>query len=223
VKGRRRSSTAEPIRLGRLELVERVQQCLRGKSEFEAESDYLDALEQISVMLNIVVNHAMGGRKLSGCFLAVLMNYLPGQKARLEQANRGFETLYTRLESARRSTKRSKGLRERIEEIMSAARDWRGAQQISKQLSPNNDDWWSSDAALKLPRPDSRSGPAIMKWSDYVYSEFRKIRLEFAKQPGIGDRKRYQVDGKFYVSRLRSDIRVNVKRVFRIWETERAR
>jgi hypothetical protein len=219
VKAPRRSSTAEPIPLGKLELLDRVRRCLRGKSRFESESDYLTALEEISLLLNIVVNQALRGDELSCRFLAVVMNYLGDQKARLEQANPEFERLCAKLESARRATKRSGGLRERIEEVMFAAKCTKEAWQISKQISRNNIDPWASDA-VKLPSPDSRSGSAITEWSNYVYSEFRKIRLELAEQPGIGDRKRYQVDGKFYVSRLRSDIRDNVKRIFRIWESE---
>ncbi|MFZ3377045.1 MAG: hypothetical protein WA183_15970 [Chthoniobacterales bacterium] len=188
------------------------------------ESDHRKAyaLQEIGRILDITLNLALSGDKLSGHFLADLTTSLNKRRSRIDEANKAFRLCYAAFESARRATKRSSGLRAKIEQIMFAAESKRCMREISKRLMKGTClKFGSAKGSIgKLPPPDHTSQPAITRWSDFVYAELRKIRLELKAQPGIGDRKGNQIDGKFQVSRLRDKIPSDVQRIFKVWERE---
>jgi hypothetical protein len=213
------SVKTEPIPLGKLELLAAVEYLVRSLRE-GAESDQrkADAFEQIAVGLDFILNQASAADTQSGRFLAILLAFLNKRKDRLQLANKEFQARYAKLESQRLVTKRSRGLREKIEEVLLTGNCYRQAFGISKRLMGNTRIDFQNDPAVRLPPPDYRSGDAVSKWSAYVYCQFRKTKRELVEQPGIGDLKRYQVDRKFQVSRVRPDIPNIVRRIFRNWQ-----
>jgi hypothetical protein len=191
-----------------------------------AESDdrKAEAFQYISGVLELVFSQALSGDKLSGYFLATLITSFNKRKSRLEQANKAFKVCCAKLEAARYATKRSSGPREKIEQIMFEALSKQCVLKISKRLAGpgSKTDILKDDPAIKLPLPDHRSKAAISKWSEYVYSELRKIQADLESQPGIGDLKRHNVDGKFQISRLHDRIPADIKRIFKVWEAEQS-
>jgi hypothetical protein len=169
--------------------------------------------------LDILVDRALRGDELIGDFLAVLAVYFDKHKARLGQANNAFRMSYAKRTSARHATKRSKGLREKIEQMMFEAKRVKQAEEIAKRLVKDTSMNRQNDSVMKLPRPDHRSKAVISTWSDYICSALLKVDLE--KEPGIGDQTRYKdKNGKFQTSRVRKTVPSIVKRIFRVWDAE---
>ena len=180
-------------------------------------------LQSLYAILEMLLGQAFSGDEQLGYFFASLITRLNKRTSRLAQENKAFKACYAKLESARYATKRSSGVREHIHQIMFEADSIRGMFKLSKHLAETTPlEIEPNHPVIQLPPPDSRSKTAIIKWSGYVYPELRKRQHDLASQPGIGDRKRYQIDGKFQISRLRDRIPPDVKRIFKVWEAERS-
>jgi hypothetical protein len=180
-------------------------------------------LQDLYYVLETLLELAFSGDGQIGYFFAALITRLNKHKSHLAQKNKTFKTCCAKLESARYATKRSSGLREKIHEIMFEADCGRRVWNLSKRIGdPSSKIGEPNHPVFKLPPPDHRSKTVIKEWSDYVYLELRKIQPDLANQPGIGDRKRHQIDGKFQVSRLRERIAPDVKRIFKGWEAEQS-
>jgi hypothetical protein len=148
-----------------------------------------------------------------GYFLAELTAFLWKARTKFEVHNETFRKNFGKLESARVTTKKSSGLRPRIQRIINEACARRRRLAIARGLRLSQF-FPDPDNLLALPE-FGKSQDAIDRWvTNCVYPHLKSIESELAADPEIARiKKAWGRGGTFRVSRLKVQIEETVTRI----------
>ena len=168
----------------------------------------------LSDLVGVAIDQTAIGDPECGYFVAELLAYLCKKQAMLAEKNEAFRKCSAKWESSRVATRRGSALRPLIHAILAQAHRDKDVQEFAKYI-PNSGLVIKRDKVL-LTLPEFSAEPGVVsEWTEkVVYPKLRAMQSKLAEDPVIGNMKKARDEnGKFQISRLKSQIEQTVARI----------